>query len=204
VALADTLALPPSDSLARLASTTGLVPAAGVPLAVAAAELDVRSAEESLTLQRRGIWSGLALQAGVEAHDPSGSEPGLLPTFGLSVPLPLFSWNRGQVALATASRDRARVELDAARWESAALMAGARRELAAAASRAARDRELVASADRVARLSLQAYAEGAYPLANVLEAQRNAREVLAQLIDDSAALAGAAAALHLYSTTVVP
>jgi outer membrane protein TolC len=204
VVLADTLALPPSDSLARLASTTGLAPAAGVALAVAAAEQDVRSAEESLALQRRGIWNGLALQAGVEAHDPSGSEPGLLPTFGLSVPLPLFSWNRGAVALAAASRDRARLELEAARRESAALMAGARRELAAAASRAARDRELVASADRVARLSLQAYAEGAYPLANVLEAQRNAREVLAQLIDDTAALSGAAAALRLYSTTVAP
>jgi hypothetical protein len=53
-------------------------------------------------------------------------------------------------------------------------------------------------------MSLQAYAEGAYPLANVLEAQRNAREVLAQLIDDTAALAGAAAALRLYSITVVP
>jgi hypothetical protein len=96
------------------------------------------------------------------------------------------------------------LELEAARRESAALMAGARRELAAAATRAARDRELVASADRVARMSLQAYAEGAYPLANVLEAQRNAREVLAQLIDDTAALSGAAAALRLYSTTVAP
>ncbi|HEY9428203.1 MAG TPA: hypothetical protein VIR34_13690, partial [Gemmatimonadaceae bacterium] len=73
-----------------------------------------------------------------------------------------------------------------------------------AASRAARDRELVASADRVAQMSLRAYAEGAYPLANVLEAQRNARGVLAQLIDDTAALNGAAAALRLYSTTVVP
>jgi cobalt-zinc-cadmium efflux system outer membrane protein len=204
VVLADTLALPSSDSLARLASTSGLAPAAGVPLAVAAAEQDVRSAEESLALQRRGIWSGLALEAGVEAHDPSGSEPGLLPTFGLSVPLPFFSRNRGAVALAAASRDRARVELEAARRESAALMASARRELAAAATRAARDRGLVASADRVARMSLQAYAEGAYPLANVLEAQRNAREVLAQLIDDTAALAGAAAALRLYSLTVVP
>jgi outer membrane protein TolC len=204
VVLADSLALPASDSLVRLASLVGPATSAGVPLAVAAAEEDVRSAEQSLALERRGFWSGLALQAGIEAHDPSGSEPGLLPTFGFSMPLPFFSWNRGAVALAAASRDRARVELATARRESAALMASAHRELAAAASRAARDRELVASADRVARMSLQAYAEGAYALANVLEAQRNARDVLAQLIDDTAALNGAAAALRLYATTVVP
>jgi cobalt-zinc-cadmium efflux system outer membrane protein len=170
---------------------------------VAAAELVVRSAQQSLELERRGIWNGLALQAGVETHDPTGSETGILPTFGLSIPLPLFSQNRGAIALAAAGRDRARVELAAARRESDALIASATRELSAAAIRAARDRELVASADRVARMSLQAYAEGAYPLANVLEAQRNARDVLAQLIDDTAALSGAAAALRLYSTTVV-
>jgi cobalt-zinc-cadmium efflux system outer membrane protein len=203
IALADTLAVPPGDSLVRLASAAGPAAPSGVPLAVAAAQKDVRSAEQSLALERRGIWSGLALQAGIETHDPTGSETGILPTFGLSIPLPLFSRNRGAIALAAASRDRARVELAAARRESAALIASARRELAAAAIRAARDRELVASADRVARMSLQAYAEGAYPLATVLEAERNARDVLAQLIDDSAALSGAAAALRLYSATVV-
>ena len=204
VVLADTLAVPPADSLARLASAPGPAATSGVPLAVAAAAQDVRSAEQSLSLERRGIWSGLALQAGVETHDPTGSETGLLPTFGLSIPLPFFSQNRGAIALAAAGRDRARVELEAARRESASLIARARRELAAAATRAARDRELVASADRVARMSLQAYSEGAYPLANVLEAQRNARDVLAQLIDDTAAVSGAAAALRLYSTTALP
>lgn len=204
VALADTLALPPADSLARLASAPGPAALSGTPLSVAAAEQDVRSAEQSLSLERRGIWSGLALEAGVESHDPTGSETGLLPTFGLSIPLPFFSQNRGAIALATADRDRARVELEAARRDGAALIARARRALAAAAARAARDRELVASANRVASMSLQAYAEGAYPLANVLEAQRNARDVLAQLIDDSAAVSGAAAALRLYTTTALP
>jgi cobalt-zinc-cadmium efflux system outer membrane protein len=203
IALADTLAIPSGDSLARLASASGPSAPSGVPLAVAAAEQDVRSAERSLALERRGIWNGLALQAGVETHDPTGSETGILPTFGLSIPLPLFSQNRGAIALAAAGRDRARVELAAARRESDALIASAQRELSAAAIRAVRDRELVASAERVARMSLQAYAEGAYPLANVLEAQRNVRDVLAQLIDDTAALNGAAAALRLYSATVV-
>lgn len=202
VVLADTLALPSTDSLARLASTAGQAVPPGVPLPVAAAEQEVLSTEQSLALERRGVWSGLALEAGIETHDPTGSERGILPTFGLSIPLPLFSRNRGAIALAAATRDRARVELAAARRESASLVASARRGLAAAASRAARDRQLVASADRVARMALEAYAEGAYPLANVLEAQRNARGVLVQLIDDTAAVSGAAAALRLYSATV--
>ncbi|MDQ6830655.1 MAG: hypothetical protein M3081_17485, partial [Gemmatimonadota bacterium] len=79
-----------------------------------------------------------------------------------------------------------------------------RRELIAAAARVARDRDLVASANSVAALSLRAYAEGAYPLVNVLEAQRNAREALAQLIDDTAAANGAASAFRLFTTTALP
>lgn len=204
VALAESLAIPSADSLARLTTASDSAASAGVPLAVAAAEQDVRATEQSLALERRGMWSGLALQAGVEAHDPTGTETGLLPTVGLSIPLPLFSRNGGAIALAAAGRDRARVELAAARRESAALIVRARRELAAAAVRAARDRELVASARSVARMSLQAYAEGASPLASVLEAQRNARDVLGQLIDDTATLNGAVAALRLYTTTTLP
>ena len=52
-------------------------------------------------------------------------------------------------------------------------------------------------ADRVAAMSLQAYAEGAVPLATVLEAQRNGREALGRYIDDVAAANDAAAALRL-------
>jgi cobalt-zinc-cadmium efflux system outer membrane protein len=140
----------------------------------------------------------------VENHDPTGAEPGLLPTFGVSVPLPLFSQGQGSVAVAEAERDRARVELAAAQRESAALIARARRDLATSSARVARDRELVETATRVARRSLQAYAEGAYPLTTVLEAQRNARDTLAELIDDLVAANAAAAALRLYSGTITP
>jgi outer membrane protein TolC len=62
----------------------------------------------------------------------------------------------------------------------------------------------VATADRVARLSLRAYAEGAYPLTTVLEAQRNARDSLVELIDDLVAANTAAAALRLYAGTTIP
>jgi len=50
-------------------------------------------------------------------------------------------------------------------------------------------------------MSLRAYAEGAIALANVLEAQRNAREILARYIDDLAAADAAARTLHWLTAT---
>ncbi len=196
IAIADSLDVPPANSSATAADT--------VPLQVAAARRDLLSAEQLVALERRSIWSGLALQAGVESHDPTGTERGLLPTVGVSVPLPLFNQGRGSVAVAEAERDRARVELAAAERASATLLAKARRDLATSSARVARDRSLVETANRVARRSLQAYAEGAYPLTTVLEAQRNARDSLAALIDDLVAANAAMAALRLYNGAFTP
>ncbi|HEX9280022.1 MAG TPA: TolC family protein, partial [Gemmatimonadales bacterium] len=125
---------------------------------------------------------------------------GLLPTFGIALPLPLFNRSGGEAAQAAAARDRARAELELVRRETAADLARAQRELAAARARVRRDQEILASADRVAAMSLQAYAEGAVALANVLEAHRNAREALGRYIDDLAAADAAAATLRLLST----
>ncbi len=196
IAIADSLDVPSTGTSGRASDS--------VPLRVAAAQRDLRSAEQAVALERRSIWSGLALQAGVENHDPTGGETGLLPTFGVSVPLPIFGQGKGAVAVAEAERDRARAELAAVERESAALIAKARRDLEASSTRVARDRLLVETANRVARRSLQAYAEGAYPLTTVLEAQRNARDTLSELIDDLVAANAAAAALRLYSGTLTP
>ena len=89
------------------------------------------------------------------------------------------------------SREMRRVEI-----------ARARRETAIAAANVARDTLLTRTANQVAAMSLTAYAEGAASLANVLEAQRSTREVLAQYVDDVAALWIAAARLRLLSLTV--
>lgn len=201
----DTLDVPAFELSASPSQTTSVATAPvanGTSLPVAAAQRDLRAADQALALERRSVWSGLALQAGVENHDPTGTETGLLPTFGVSIPLPLFNQGQGSIAVAEAERDRARVELTNAERESAAFLAKARRELQTATARVMRDRQLVETANRVARLSLQAYAEGAYPLTTVLEAQRNARDTLSELIDDLVAANIAAAALRLYSGTI--
>ena len=186
IALADSLA-PPSDTLPP-------PPSVSLPIASAAASL--RSSERALTLAHRSVFAVPSLQFGVERGDPTGPG-GSLPTVGLSFPFPLFNWNGGEVAQAAAARDRARANLDLVQRETGAELARARRDFTVALARVERSRRLLAAADRVAAMSLQAYAEGAIPLAAVLEAQRNGREALGRYIDDVAAANDAAAALRL-------
>src|SRR2546426_204972 len=138
------------------------------------------------------------------ANDDPGGQRGLLPTVGLSLPLPLFNWNGGEVRQAAAARDRAQASLDLVRRETGAELARVRRGFTLALVRLERDPGVLSSPHRVAAMSLQAYAEGVVALPNVLEAQRNAREGLARYIDDVAAANNAAAAVRLLTATEPP
>lgn len=190
VAPVDSL-VPPPDSVP--------VPG-GELLRVAAASAALASQEDALRLAHRNVFAAPSLQFGFDQGDPSG--PGnALPTVGVSFPLPLFNWNGGEVAQARAARDRAQATLAMVEREAGADLARARREFRAARTRLARDKGLLESADRVAAMSLQAYAEGAIALPNVLEAERNARDALGRYIDDVAAADNAAAELALVAST---
>jgi cobalt-zinc-cadmium efflux system outer membrane protein len=146
--------------------------------------------------QRRSVFTPFSIQAGIEHGDPS--EPGILPTFGLSIPLPILNRNRGPIAQAEAERERARAELALARLETRSAIGRAARSRTLALERLERDRLLVESATRIVAMSLTAYREGAQGLPAVLEAQRNAREILSQYIDDMAEAWIATATLRLY------
>ena len=102
-----------------------------------------------------------------------------------------------------AARSKAKPYRAASRADAAAL-ARAQWAFAVAMARVQRDRRLLASADRVAAMSLQAYAEGAVALPNVLETQRNAREALGRYVDDLAAASNAAAAVRLLTASDQP
>ena len=190
----------PSDSLTEPALPAG-TPAAGATLSVAAAEAAARSAERGVAVESNSIFNTPSIQVGFEQHDPSGAEPGTLPTIGISLPLPLWNQRGGEKAAARAGLARAQAALAFARRESDARVARARRELWAAALRVDRDRRLLASAQRVASMSLTAYAEGAAGLPTVLEAQRSARDAVARYLDDLAAEQTAAAYLRLHTLT---
>lgn len=208
---ADTLALPTvSVSAVRSAvDASAAAPSsdatagggAPMPLLVAAAQSDVLAADQALTQERRRTFPGASLSVGWEAKDPTGSEPGTLPTIGIAFPFPLFNRNDAAVLAAQAQADRARAQLALARVESSAAIALAARAMQSAMARAERSGRLVSSADRVAALSLTAFREGASALPNVLEAQRTAREALSQYITDVAAARNAAGLYQLLTLT---
>jgi outer membrane protein, heavy metal efflux system len=195
IALSDSLTLPPADTTAVPAAEGS----AGPPLAVAAAQATLQSEQTALAVARRGALGQPAFQAGVEGGDPT--QPFPLPTVGLSIPVPLFNRNHGEVDLATAKRDRAMAELEVARRESAAQIARARQELRAALGRVRRDLALLDAATHLAARTLTAFAEGAIALPNVLEAQHSVRDALGQYVDDLGAASRAAAAVRLFTLT---
>lgn len=188
----------------RVTDSLVMPPGAPTPpattLSEKAASLSLESASASVTLQHRSIWTLPSISFGFEAGDPD--IPGIGPTFGVGIAVPLFDRNRGAIAQAEAERARASAELTLARIEARNQIAHATRERQIALARAERNRGLVASADRVAAMSLTAYREGASTLATILEARRAARDLLAQYIDDLAAAWIATAELRAlaYST----
>jgi len=192
------IAIVPSDSLTMPPLTPpSAIPEAALP--IAAARQALSAADLTVRAQRRSIFTPFSVQGGVEWGDPSFS--GLLPTFGFSIPLPLLNRNRGPIALAEAERERARAELALALFQTQATIGRARRERTVALEKLQRDRVLVESANRIAAMSLVAYREGAQALPAVLEAQRNARDILSQYVTDLADAWIATATLRLYSLT---
>ena len=190
--------LTPVDSL-TLPPATGADTAPTSALPIVAAEKMLTAADLSVRAQHRSVFTPLSIQAGIEHGDPS--DPGILPTFGLSIPLPILNRNRGPIAQAEAERERARADLVLARLETKAAIGRAIRSRNLALDKIQRDRQLVESATRIAAMSLTAYREGAQGLPAVLEAQRNARDILHQYVDDLAEAWIASAILRLYNVT---
>lgn len=196
----------PADSLVSLGDSLQLPdtiggPGPAEPLAVVEARAQLQAAERVLSLQRSANLLSPSVQVGLERGDPTGSEPGALPTVGIALPLPIFNWNGGAIARARADRDGAAARLDATRRAAAAAHARAVGERTVALARARRDAGFVTSADSVAAMFLKAYAEGAVSLPDVLEAQRNAREALARYVDDLALANTAAGFVRLLDAT---
>jgi len=170
--------------------------------AVAAAERDLDAASYRVLVEQRRRLPAPSLAVGFEAVNPGGSG-GLLPTVGFAVPLPIFNRNAASLQVARATQERARVSVSLVKLERALTLSNAIREAQAAQARSVRSSQLVASANRIAALSLVAYREGASALSAALDAQRAAREALAQYVDDVATSRIADSVLRFYSLTSV-
>lgn len=197
--LVDSLAPLADAAIAQSRAPSGAT-TSGSPLRIAAAAATLRAQEQSLILARRRTALVPSLLLGFDVHDPSFPRNQLLPVVGFSVPLPFLNRYQGDIALADAMRERAQVELDAARWVSSAEVVQARADLRASAARIERGRGTAQLARRVAEKALVAFSEGEAALPYVLQAQRSARDALAQLTDAEATAAVAGATLRLLLT----
>jgi cobalt-zinc-cadmium efflux system outer membrane protein len=206
IALADSIAVDDSattvGTIARLAASPGAsFSTSNNSLPVAVALRDAEAASYRVLVEQRRRISAPSLSIGAETVQPGTS--GLLPTVGISLPLPLFNRNAANIQVAQAELDRARVNIVVAQLGQTAALNGARRDANAAQQRNARSQQLVASANRIAALSLVAYREGAAPITTVLDAQRAARETLAQHVDDVATARIADSVLRFLSLSSV-
>lgn len=204
-AAGDSLTAPPSspEYLAGALLTSGAPSVSSTMPSIAAAEASLTAAELAVARERRSVIGAPSVQLGVEWGDPAEDPPNkLLPTIGVSIPLPLFNRNQGPVAQAQAERERARVELATTRLTVRQRLMEGLRERESLRARVARDQTLVVSAERVAAKSLTAYREGAAGLPAVLEARRTARDVLGQYIDDVAALLTVESELRALTQTI--
>jgi len=155
------------------------------PLAVAQTDLerrpDVRAARERLTSAGAGISVERAtilreLGATFGAKRTAGITSMVA---GLSLPLPIFDPNRGEIARASAERDVAALDLAARERTARAELAGAyeaARLLTAQVSLLTRGTAgrpaFLSRADEARRIALGAYREGAVPLLQVIDAAR--------------------------------
>jgi cobalt-zinc-cadmium efflux system outer membrane protein len=142
---------------------------------VVAARERVAAAGAGTALEQRMIVRELGATVGVKQSAGTNSM-----IAGVSLPLPLFDQNRGELARARAERDAATFELAAqertARAEVVGAEAAARILTERAAALAARDSSggaaYLARADEARRIALGAYREGAVSLLQVLDAAR--------------------------------
>jgi cobalt-zinc-cadmium efflux system outer membrane protein len=194
----DRISLVPADALDAIQ-----VPALGVgttPIRIRAAEANLVANESALRTARRGRLPAPLLRFGFEVGDPSGAESGLLPTVGISIPLPLFDRGGASVLQGRAAVERASAERTAARRAAENALVAARQQWDATVRLLAEDMGAVEDAEQVVAGTREAYREGAYPLSSVLEAQRTARDVLRRRIDHLVAGREAAAAYRYAAT----
>ncbi len=140
-----------------------------------ALEAAVRRAEADVLLQRALRVPDPTVIAQYERQPPDQRNT---VGFGIAIPMPLFSQNRGGIAAAESALSGAKRELETARLRVRAELASTRDVLHAAEARAAEySQKLLPSAEQVRSSVEFAYAHGAASLLELFEAERNANEI---------------------------
>ncbi len=137
--------------------------------------------EAVLDVERAKAIPDLTLTAGARRIESSGDTGAVLQ---LSVPLPLFNRNQGDIAAARARILKGQHESMAARVEVNAVFLEAYSRLAASSERLkALEKEILPSAQEVYDATSKGYSVGGYDLLNVLEAQRTVYATRLEIIN---------------------
>jgi cobalt-zinc-cadmium efflux system outer membrane protein len=167
---------------------------------VLAAEAALRKAEADLRLQKANRIPDPTLLAQYE-HEPP-DQPNTI-GLGVSLPLPLWNRNQGNILAAEAARQQARLALEKLDAQAAAEVATARLAYEDAARRWKQYREVIAPKSRHIRETVAfAYEKGGSSLLDLLVAERNDNDVRLAAAQAASDLAIASAALKAATMTV--
>jgi cobalt-zinc-cadmium efflux system outer membrane protein len=183
----------PTDTLAQMAVTAPPWNESETHAArpdVLAAEADLSQSQFELRLQKARRIPDPTLSLLVEHNPPGGGPP--VDTFGLgvSLPLPLWNFNRGEIKTAEATVDRSALAFAKAKAQAASDIANAQAAYHEASERLHRYQNQILPRSRKVRESIAyAYEKGGATLLDLLEAERadnDARLATAQATSDAA------------------
>lgn len=155
-------------------------------------EQQIKTEVSRLKLARAQRVPDLTLEPGVETLDSAFPRPGF--KMQVTVPLPIFNRNRGEIQKSSAMLEQLRAERDATRQRISSEIGRAALNLGTARKQVEfYETKLLPEAERLRQLAIEAYQVGQTGLLSVIDATRNAREVrqayLQALFDYQTALA---------------
>ncbi|MGA0605273.1 TolC family protein [Phenylobacterium sp. VNQ135] len=176
-------------------------PAATATAAFVAAQAEREAAARRLRVERRRAMPDVTVSVGVRRFEEDDATALVA---GVSVPLPLFDQNRGNIAAARAEEAAAEARLNAARLEAEAAIRTGTARAAAAGSRLAAARDGERTAGEAYRLFRIGYEAGKLPLAELVAARRALAEAREQSIAAAVERISAQAAQARLTGAVTP
>lgn len=180
----------PSESLTQMSFAAPTLAETNVARAdVLAAQADLRQSQVDLKLQKAMRIPDPTFSILAEHNPPGGGPAEDTVGIGVSFPLPLWNWNRGEIKSAQATVDKNSFALAKARAQVAADIANAQTEFREASERLARyQNQILPKSEKVRAAVAFAYEKGGASLVDLLEAERadnDARLATAQAMADA-------------------
>lgn len=155
------------------------IDALAVP-AVQAAQAEREAAARRVRVERTRAVPDVRVSAGVRR---SNADDATAMVAGLSVPIPIFDQNRGNITAAQGELQAAEARLNAARLDAEAELRTALFQVEAASSRVSAATQSEATAEEAYRLTRIAYEAGKSPLVELISARRALADARAQTIE---------------------